>query len=108
MNILIDDVREAYDGIICRDYEAALLVLTSVSISGDYYNAILSLDHDLGGEPGTDGIDILMWAKKAKIHLPRTIYLVTENPIGRKNMRAALVNDLGYMADFSGKVFTHD
>ena len=94
MIILVDDKRNSETGIICRGIAAARLVIEAAFSSGDYLYSTLALDHDLG--PDGSGLDLLVWARDSKIELPRTIQLVTNNPVGAQNMAALLVNDLGY------------
>lgn len=107
MNILIDDMRDRDDGIICRDFESAKMVLSMIGNTDKYKSSTLWLDHDLGQGDGKEGIDILKWARCYKINLPTTIILVTANPVGFQNMANLLTHDMDYVADFHMKEFKH-
>ena len=49
-------------------------------------------DHDLGEvRPGTTGLDVLRWAlQENKLKEGSSVFLVTQNPVGRKNMEDQL------------------
>jgi len=81
MWLLIDDVRDLNTEAIARTPEAGKKLL---AIGGW---ECLCLDHDLAAKES--GYDILMWALEFG-HLPSKVQLVTSNPVGRLNMRAAL------------------
>jgi len=109
MEILVDDKRDSVTGIICRDIESAKFVLLMLSRHSlmDLADApcTLFLDHDMGKGYGHDGIDLLKWAVANDIQLPRMVVLVSDNPVGCKNMHDALVFDLKYRSDHSRRIF---
>lgn len=106
MDILVDDKRELNRGIICRDFKSAKLVLNAISESDDYLESTLYLDHDFGEGEGKEGIDILKWAYGTFVRLPVEVVLVSDNPVGVKNMADALTNDFHFKADPSGRRFS--
>lgn len=81
MWLLIDDIRDLKVDVIARTAEAGRKMLAA----GEWECVVL--DHDLG-EKDT-GYDVLMWALERQV-LPDKVQLVTSNPVGRRNMRAAL------------------
>ena len=81
MWLLIDDVRDLNADAIARTPEAGQRLLAS----GPW--ACLCLDHDLACKES--GYDVLVWAL-ARDLVPARVQLVTSNPVGRQNMRAAL------------------
>ena len=95
MIILVDDKRNSETGVICRDLQAARLVIAAAFASGDCYYSTLCLDHDLG-QCEDNGMVLLAWARDNDIGLPNTIQLVSNNPVGTQNMAALLKDDLGY------------
>lgn len=55
----------------------------------------VSLDHDLGLERAGTGVDVAKWIEEQAFHgnLPRLRWRVhSQNPIGARNMRQALLN----------------
>lgn len=86
MWLLIDDCRDLGADIIARNPSAARRMLAL----GGW--ECVCFDHDLGSDES--GYDIVVWAIE-KQFLPPKIQLVTSNPVGRANMRAALEAD-GY------------
>lgn len=81
MWLLIDDVRDLNADAIARTPEAGKRLLGAGPWS------CLCLDHDLGTPES--GYDVLVWALTNDC-LPRRVQLVTSNPVGRRNMAAAL------------------
>lgn len=110
ITILVDDKRDGPADIICRTIEGAKVVLSCIpgSCVPDVKDYTLLLDHDLGQGDEKDGIDLLIWARDNGIHLPSKIVLVSENPVGIRNMQNLLIHDLCYDADLSRRVFYHD
>lgn len=96
LELLIDDCRNLGTEAIARTPAAARYLL-SLRIWRRVY-----LDHDLG--EGETGYDVLTWALERGL-MPERVQLVTSNPVGRQNMRAALEN-AGYVTadgiNFSG------
>jgi len=85
MYLLVDDIRNTPSDFIARTYEAAELSLWSLKA----YITVLILDHDLGEEK--TGYDLCVWALEHNC-LPREVQLVTSNPVGRENIKLALIN----------------
>jgi hypothetical protein len=85
--LLIDDCRDLGVDVIARTPEAGRKLLAL----GGW--ECLCLDHDLGSAQET-GYDVLRWAIECGM-LPPKVQLVTSNPVGRSNMRAAL-ESVGY------------
>lgn len=85
MYLLVDDLRNTPTDFIARTYEAAEIALWNLRP----YITVLILDHDLGEEK--DGYDLCKWALEHNC-LPREVQLVTSNPVGRENIRLALIN----------------
>jgi hypothetical protein len=82
--LLIDDVRsEPSASLTARSVEVGKEAL----LLGGW--DCLWIDHDLGEE--TSGYDILVWAIEQKL-LPEFVSLITANPVGRMNMKAALIS----------------
>lgn len=88
MWLLIDDIRDVGSDVIIRNVESAKKILGAMSSSIDF----LSIDHDLG--IGETGYDILKWALERNC-VPDQVQLVTNNPVGRKNMKN-LLEDYNY------------
>jgi hypothetical protein len=87
MWLLIDDMRDSMGcDIVARNLEAGKKMLEVCDWE------CVCLDHDLGA--GESGYDILKWAFE-KGRVPSHVQLVTNNPVGRKNM-ANLLKDNGY------------
>ena len=87
MWLLIDDERSLDVDVIARTAAAGKEMLKS-------YRKweCVCFDHDLGGID--TGYDVMVWAIQNRL-LPNRVQLVTSNPVGRKNMRAALERE-GY------------
>jgi len=81
MWLLIDDERNLNTEAVARTAEAGRKLL---AVGGW---TCVCFDHDLGG-PET-GYDVLVWGLEGG-HIPSRVQLVTSNPVGRRNMRAAL------------------
>ena len=81
--LLVDDIRDVAADIICRNYEAAVTLSTSLWL----YEWRLLLDHDLGpGKTGYDFINHLITEK----NMPKEVFIVSSNPVGRDNIGRAL------------------
>ena len=94
MKILaIDDVRDFADAwLIARTYKMGIIALRDF---GPWTE--LRLDHDLGGvhqdyHDGKEmtGYDICMFLEENLSLRPKTVLIVTANPVGKKKMEAAL------------------
>jgi hypothetical protein len=88
MFLLIDDLRNINVDFIARNAEAGRESLSRL-------NGLLThvvFDHDLGEEES--GYDVLVWGLSRGL-IPQHVQLITDNPVGRDNMIAALVHD-GY------------
>jgi len=90
MKLFIDDVRNAPDNswTVARNYKEAISYLT-----GNEQITHLSFDHDLGNN-SRSGYDIAKWIEKkvieGKFILPQNVYIHSANPVGVKNILAAL------------------
>ena len=82
MWLLIDDERNLNTEAVARTAQAGRALLSAVKWE------CVCFDHDLGEEES--GYDILVWALAERV-IPNKVQLVTANPVGRKNMQAALV-----------------
>lgn len=98
MWLLIDDERDLNTEVIARTPEAGRRLL---AIGGW---ACLCLNHDLACEES--GYDVLVWALERDL-VPARVQLVTSNPAGRQNMRAALVAS-GYVTRDGIHFMRHD
>jgi len=81
MWLLIDDERDLNIEVIARTAGAGKMMLAA----GVW--ECVCFDHDLGEQES--GYDVLMWGLERE-YIPSRVQLVTSNPVGRKNMRAAL------------------
>jgi hypothetical protein len=77
--IWVDDVKTAPNGCdVARTYQEAFMMLR------DNEYDILYLDHDLGGDD--TGYDLLCELVAFHIRLPKNIYCISMNPVGRKRI----------------------
>lgn len=81
MWLLIDDERNLNTEAVARTAEAGRKLLAASGWE------CVCFDHDLGGTES--GYDVLNWGLERGL-IPGRVQLVTANPVGRKNMRAAL------------------
>lgn len=88
MWLLIDDERNLNTDAVARTAEAGRKLLAM----GGW--EVVCLDHDLGGQES--GYDVLTWGLD-RGYIPDRVQLVTSNPVGRKNMSAALESS-GYLS----------
>lgn len=84
MNLLIDDCRNFNVDCIARNYETGMIVLRTEAVRKLY------LDFDLAEKK--TGLDILIDAGLMGV-LPQTIILVTQNPVGLKQMQDFLYDN---------------
>ena len=87
MWLLIDDERNLNTEAVARTADAGKKLL---AIQG--WDCVC-FDHDLGPDQDS-GYAVLMWAIE-RGYLPGKVQLVTSNPVGLRNMRAALESE-GY------------
>jgi hypothetical protein len=91
MRLWVDDMRPkpvAYD-VWVKTSDEAIAQLKTGKVTA------ISLDHDLGELQAGDGYQIAKWIEDAALakKIPRLDWdLHTANPVGRKNMEAALKN----------------
>lgn len=83
--LLIDDQRNLDVDAVARDYFEGIQQLKKSQWD------VLYLDHDLGcfhPETGREltGYDVICWLEANPRYVPRTIKLVTSNPVGRSRM----------------------
>jgi hypothetical protein len=81
MWLLIDDERNLNTEAVARTAEAGRKLLSAGGWD------CVCFDHDLGGRES--GYDVMLWGLE-RGHVPSLVQLVTSNPVGRQNMRAAL------------------
>lgn len=95
----IDDVKtpDFYVDLICRNGLLALSLLYYLKVSDLY------IDHDLG--EGINGAEILkeLFIAKHKDDLPETIFIISNNPVGRDNMRNIILDTDLYFEDNAWK-----
>lgn len=94
MRLLIDDCRDLMADVIARNSNSGKRLL---EIGG--WSCLL-LDHDLGN--CESGYEVLVWGLERGL-IPKEVHLVTSNPVGRMNMKAALEN-AGYKSP-NGRYF---
>ncbi len=80
--LLIDDMRDFNCDKTVKTFEEGIKALQE-----EIWD-IVYLDHDLG--LGKTGYDIVCWLENNKQFLPKKIILVTQNPVGRKNMEVVI------------------
>lgn len=92
MKIWLDDMRDAPDEtwIVVRSASECIKTLAGVMNVEE-----LSLDHDLGDDEDGTGYTVVVvlesWAYNgATEHIPDKIGIHSANPVGRKNMQAAI------------------
>lgn len=89
MRLLVDDMREIKADVIIRTFTDAIIFANKTNLT----EWELLLDHDLGCEIG-DGYVFINHLIRIN-NVPKTVLLVTANPVGRDNIGRALV-DYGY------------
>lgn len=83
--LVIDDLRTFETAeVTARDYKSGIAML---QMHGPW--DALYLDHDLGEEK--TGYDVMCWLEEHPEFMPKEIKFVTDNPVGRQKMEAALV-----------------
>lgn len=101
--ILIDDVRDIQSDLIFRNGIIAKMMLPHVPWDS-FHRIVLYMDHDLGlGPNGYQILDLII--NHLKVY-PDVIYLVTSNPVGKKNMSSLLLNDVDIYGTKDGRKFT--
>lgn len=88
INLYVDDLRDCPSGfIVARNYETAIELLLNNEVS------VLSLDHDLGedekGNILNSGYDLVKYFCENGLFV-ESIYIHTDNPVGRENMYETL------------------
>ncbi|MDS0527139.1 hypothetical protein NNC19_15720 [Clostridium sp. SHJSY1] len=91
INLYLDDLRDCpEDFVVARNMEQALYYLEN----DEYEVEILSLDHDLGidgeGKLLSSGYDLVKYFCENGLRA-NSIYLHTDNPVGRDNMYYTLL-----------------
>lgn len=89
MNVYLDDLRKCPEGyVLAKTYEDAVKLIENNSIN------ILSLDHDLGmnsnGDLNKTGYDLVKYICENNVFI-NTIYIHTDNVVGRENMYQTLL-----------------
>ena len=88
MWLLIDDKRDLNTELIARNFKVGIRLLAY--FKGDI--EALCIDHDLGEEK--TGYDLIKWAISNNV-LPNHVQIVSDNPVGVKNIGDALRSE-GY------------
>jgi hypothetical protein len=120
MHLLVDDVRSLEADIIARNFLAATTILANLNIEE------LSIDHDLGvdlspirgyglsKEFENSGYGLILWLlsyEETSLYvsvLPKTISIISKNPVGVQRIRDALINSKKYsLLEWSSTVLVH-
>lgn len=92
-HLLIDDIRSVGEDLVARTPEEGKRALLGCPVTHLY------IDHDLGldahGNEYDNGYKVICWAIERGC-LPRYVQIVSSNPVGRKNIEAALRQE-GYV-----------
>lgn len=87
LHLLIDDLREVGQDIVARTPHEGKLALQAHPVTHLY------IDHDLGldtnGNEYDNGYKVICWAIENEC-LPPFVQIVSSNPVGRRNIEAAL------------------
>jgi len=84
--LLIDDLRDIKADVVTRTYDDGINALKT---QGPF--DILYLDHDLSEEdPHKTGYGIMCFLEANLRYLPKSIVLVTSNPVGRQKMEVVI------------------
>lgn len=99
MKIWLDDVREkpADFDVWLKDADTAIRSLRTGIVT------CISLDHDLGEESEKTGYDVAKFIEEAaykKLLPPMEVLVHSANPVGRKNMDAAIERANTYWRDW--------
>ncbi len=93
LHLLIDDMRSVGEDLTARNPDDGKKMLLGMPITHLY------IDHDLGPDPDgneyQNGYKVVCWAIERGC-LPPHVQIVSSNPVGRKNIEAALQQD-GYV-----------
>lgn len=88
INLFVDDLREPPKGfVVARTVEEAIHLLETCNVK------VLSLDHDMGevdGRLNKTGYDLVKYFCEHGLSC-QSIYLHTDNPVGRENMYETLL-----------------
>jgi hypothetical protein len=91
MILLIDDAREGFGyDIVARNSEAGLKVLMYLHYQS-YGITELHIDFDLGTD-SMNGNELIMYALKHSC-IPDRVSIVSQNPVGRKQIAATLLDN---------------
>ncbi|QNJ54790.1 hypothetical protein vBValMR10Z_250 [Vibrio phage vB_ValM_R10Z] len=101
MFVMIDDMRDidkftapeisADQKLVLRTYEDGMKFVKHTNLT----DITLFMDNDLGGALGHEGYDILSHAIDHR-NFPRTVVLVTSNPVAHSKMTMMLMGTLQY------------
>lgn len=93
LHLLIDDFRNVGEDVVCRTPHEGKAFLAENAVTHLY------IDHDLGPDPDgneyENGYKVVVWALENG-HCPTNVQIVSSNPVGRRNIEAALVEH-GYV-----------
>lgn len=84
--LLIDDLRDIQADVIARNFDAGIHALKEL---GPF--DVLFLDHDYGDpDPAKNGEGIMKFLEENPQYLPKTIRIVSANPVGRQRMQVII------------------
>ena len=103
MLLYVDDLRDIPDGFIgARTFDEAVQYLKTGNVE------LISLDHDLGcddnGVELKNGYDLVKWICNEGISI-QTVYIHTDNPVGRENMYETLKGAMRHNIIHIGKLY---
>ena len=105
MKIMLDDTREGLDcDIIFRNEKAFDEFI-------GYWNDVINepkfdlvIDHDLG-ETSKNGYEALKTMFYERRLFPKSVYIISSNPVGIKNIQGLLIEQDYYNINYDGRTF---
>lgn len=82
--LLIDDIRDIAASKVCRTFDEGLEAIKE----GGWMT--LYIDHDLADPQGRTGYDIIRFIEENEHLRPDCVLIVSSNPVGIRNIQAAL------------------
>lgn len=103
--LIIDDIREI--SIPDADIIYARTVNEAFKMLEQEFDKLL-LDHDLGEGPDNNGHYILKQVMNSpSLRLPKVVRIISQNPVGVRNMCQSLLHDFGY-TQINDRVFVKE